>query len=104
MAIMTSIYHLPIQEQRLLDYLKQHGASSCKEIRNQIAIEHPSTIVSRIRANFGESCIKGQWRDGKNRYGEPIRFMMYSLSKEGHQKIFPVKKPFPGWINAIQRT
>lgn len=99
-----TIYDLSLQAQRLLEHLRQHGTSSTKELENNCAIRHPDTIVSRIRKAFGPEVIKGQWRNGRNKFGEPTRFMMYSLTKEGREKIFPVKKPFPAWINAIQRT
>lgn len=97
-----TIYHLPIQEQRLLEYLKEQGPSSCKEIRNRVSIEHPSTIVSRIRSVYGPDCIKGQWMDDRNQYGEKVRFMMYSLTAEGRNKIWPEKKPFPAWITQYE--
>lgn len=90
-----TIYNLPIQCQRLLEYLKEQGPSSCKEIRNRVSIEHPSTIVSRIRSVYGPDCIKGQWREGRNRFGEKTRFMMYSLTTEGRKTIWPTRKPWP---------
>ena len=97
-------HNLPIQEQRVLEYLRQHSPASGKEIRNQLGIEHPTTIISRLRAVYGEEAIHGRLTQGRNLFGEKTHFMMYSLTKEGREKIFPVKKPFPGWINAIQRA
>jgi hypothetical protein len=78
-----TIHDLPTQYGRLLNHLRDHGPASTKEIENNCAIMHPSTIVSRIRAIYGDDTITGQWRTGRNSFGEKTRFMMYTLTKEG---------------------
>jgi hypothetical protein len=67
------------QQKRLLDYLTEHKRARTNELRSQLSIAHPDTIVSRIRAVYGYEVIKGHWMNGKNQFGEDVRFMMYEL-------------------------
>lgn len=95
-------HNLPIQEQRVLEYLRQHSPASGREIRNQLGIEHPTTIISRLRAVYGEDAIHGRLTQGRNRFGEKTHFMMYSLTKEGKERVWPVRLPWPNGITTIQ--
>lgn len=97
-----TIHDLPLQYARLLNHLRDHGPASTKEIENTCAIMHPSTIVSRIRAIYGNDTITGQWRTGRNKFGEKTKFMVYTLTKEGRARVWPIRKTFPAWINTIQ--
>ena len=69
------------QQKRLLDYLTEHKRASTNELRSQLSIAHPDTIVSRIRAVYGYEVIKGHWMNGKNQFGEDVRFMMYEFNQ-----------------------
>jgi hypothetical protein len=79
------------QQKRLLGYLAEHKRASTNELRSQLSIAHPDTIVSRIRAVYGYGAIRGYWMDGKNQFGEAVRFMVYEISDELTKK----KEPFP---------
>lgn len=83
------------QMKRLIDYLVIEKQASTNELRNQLGIAHPDTIVSRIRAVYGRDCITGHWMYGKNKFGEDVRFMMYRISDKLKAELTKVKPEFP---------
>ena len=65
------------QEERVVDWMKRKG-----EITSAIAytelgiIQLPKRIWNLKRMGY---TIKTEWREGKNRYGDKVRFCVYSL-------------------------
>lgn len=65
------------QEERVVDWMKRKG-----EITSAIAytelgiIQLPKRIWNLKRMGY---TIKTEWREGKNRYGDKVRFCAYSL-------------------------
>ena len=66
------------QEERVVDWMKRKG-----EITSAIAyvelgiIQLPKRIWNLKRMGYK---IKTEWREGKNRYGDKVRFCAYSLA------------------------
>ena len=65
------------QEERVLDWMRRKG-----EITSAIAytelgiIQLPKRIWNLKRMGY---TIKTEWREGKNRFGDKVRFCAYSL-------------------------
>ena len=65
------------QEERVVDWMKRKG-----EITSAVAyielgiIQLPKRIWNLKRRGYK---IKTEWREGKNRYGDKVRFCAYSL-------------------------
>jgi hypothetical protein len=65
------------QEERVLDWMKSNGEITSAAAHNELGIiQLPKRIWNLKRRGYK---IKTEWRVGKNRYGEKIRFIAYSL-------------------------
>lgn len=65
------------QKERILDYINEFGSITPMEAFADLGITKLATRVSEIDA-LGTPIHK-EWETGKNRYGESIRYMRYSL-------------------------
>lgn len=63
------------QHKAILDYLEAHGSITPMEAFNNLGITKLSTRISEmIRRGYKFRKVPVE---GKNRYGEPVRFMKY---------------------------
>jgi hypothetical protein len=71
------IEHKPTQNQRILDYIEEHGGITQREADDYLAITRlPSRIFDSRDQGYN---IVGEWVKGKNRFGEPVRVKRYRL-------------------------
>ena len=65
------------QEQRVIDYLKKNGSiTSIDAVMHLGIMDLPKRISNLIREGTD---INKEWEKGKNRYGENIHYMRYTL-------------------------
>ena len=65
------------QEDRVIDYLEKNGSITSMDAIYHLGImDLPKRISELIRKGTD---INKQWESGRNRYGEPIHYMRYSL-------------------------
>ena len=65
------------QEERVLNWIKSNGEITSATAYNELGIiQLPKRIWNLKRRGY---TIKTEWREGKNRYGEKVRFCAYSL-------------------------
>ena len=65
------------QEERVLNWIKSNGEITSAIAYNELGIiQLPKRIWNLKRRGY---TIKTEWREGKNRYGEKVRFCVYSL-------------------------
>jgi hypothetical protein len=66
------------QDERILEYIKEHGSITPMEAWNELGITKLATRVSYMSRYGGIDFIK-EFVRGKNRYGQPVCYMKYSL-------------------------
>ena len=65
------------QEERVLDWMKSKGEITSAIAYDELGIiQLPKRIWNLKRMGY---TIKTEWREGKNRYKEKVRFCAYSL-------------------------
>lgn len=65
------------QEQRLVEYLHKVKTASVRDIMLDVGIGSPTkAICNLMRSGYD---IRRKWVSGKNRFGEKVRWMEYSL-------------------------
>ena len=65
------------QEERVLDWMKRKGEITSAIAYNELGIiQLPKRIWNLKRMGYK---INTEWREGKNRYKEKVRFCAYSL-------------------------
>ena len=65
------------QEERVLDWMKRKGEITSAIAYDELGIiQLPKRIWNLKRMGY---TIKTEWREGKNRYKEKVRFCAYSL-------------------------
>lgn len=65
------------QEELVLDWMKRNGEITSAIAYDELGIiQLPKRIWNLKRRGF---TIKTEWREGKNRYGEKVRFCVYYL-------------------------
>lgn len=65
------------QEERVLDWMRNNGAITSAIAFSELGIiQLPKRIWNLKRRGYK---IKTEWREGKNRYGEKVRYCAYSL-------------------------
>ena len=65
------------QEERVLDWMKRNGEITSAITYNELGIiQLPRRIWNLKHRGYK---IKTEWREGKNRYKEKVRFCAYSL-------------------------
>lgn len=65
------------QDERIFNYIKEHGSITPMEAWNELGITKLATRVSemsRAGIQFDKEMVKG-----KNRYGKPVSYMRYRL-------------------------
>ena len=72
------------QHERIIAYIKRFGSISSMEAFRDLGITKLSTRISELKAQGIE--FEQQYEEGRNRFGEDIRFMRYWLSEEECQK------------------
>jgi hypothetical protein len=71
------IEHKPTQNQRILDYIEEHGSITQKEADRFLGVTRlPSRIFDLKDQGYN---IVGEWVKVKNRFGEPCRVKRYRL-------------------------
>lgn len=66
------------QEERVVDWMKRKGEITSAIAYNELGIiQLPKRIWNLKRMGYK---IKTEWREGKNRYGDKVRFCAYSLA------------------------
>ena len=65
------------QEERVLDWMKRNGEITSSIAYDELGIiQLPKRIWNLKRIGY---TIKTEWREGKNRFGDKVRFCVYSL-------------------------
>ena len=65
------------QEGRVLDWMKRNGEITSAIAYDELGIiQLPKRIWNLKRMGY---TIKTKWREGKNRFGDKVRFCAYSL-------------------------
>ena len=68
------------QAERIIEFMEQNGSITSMDAFNDLGITKLSTRISEMRASG--MAIDGVMEKKKNRFGEPVRFMRYSIVKE----------------------
>lgn len=64
---------------RVMEYIDTHGSITALEAWTEIGVYDLRTRISEIRkAGFP---IIGEYENGKNKYGEPVRFKRYRIGE-----------------------
>lgn len=93
------------QSDKLLSYLKTHERISLLACIKSLGIVNPAAVVSEIRKKHGKRCIETKHVEVMNNSGTGmINLPEYELTKYGRAVIFPVKKPFPGWLSIVKQV
>ena len=65
---------------RIIEYMKKHGGITSQDAFRELGITRLSARIKELRqCGYNISTIMV---DGQNRYGEPVRYGLYKLSKE----------------------
>ena len=67
------------QCERIIDYINKHGSITTMEAFNDLGITRLASRIHDLRDDGYQ--IKRETIRGKNRYGEPVHYMRYSLEK-----------------------
>lgn len=67
------------QKQKVLKYINDYGSITSWEAYSDLGIMQLGARIDGLQKD-GYS-FKKEWEQRKNRYGEPVRFMKYSLSE-----------------------
>ena len=68
------------QGERIVKYMQDYGTITPMEAFSDLGITKLATRVSELRREGVK--INKEPVERKNRYGEPVRYMQYSLEKE----------------------
>ena len=77
-------YKYMTQGERVLEYLKDHDTISPMEAFSKLGITKLATRVSELQKDG--YTFKKEWCDSKNRFGERVRYMVYSQPKKKRGK------------------
>ena len=67
--------------QRVLAYMSEHGSITGQQAINDLGMTELRSRISEImRAGFP---IKKEWQNSKNKFGETVSFVRYSLEVDG---------------------
>lgn len=72
--------HVTPQAHMILSYMNRHGSISQIEATEDLGITKLSTRVSEM-VRAGVKGINKHMEDGTNRWGQPCRYMRYSLDR-----------------------
>lgn len=70
------------QDERILKFIEEHGSISPMEAWNELGITKLATRVSYMRRHCGIEFEK-YYVKTRNRFGEPVSYMRYSLKNGG---------------------
>lgn len=91
------------QTARLLEYLRKHERISLIGCIRSLGITNPSAIVSEIRKKYGKEVIKTGSVWVQSNRGEWFKMPEYTITKQGREKIWPVKKTWPEWLSIVKQ-
>lgn len=86
------------QSARLLEYLRKHDRISALGAIKSLGITDLRKAICELRKIYGFNSFKTGSVWVQSNRGEWFRMPEYTLTKQGREKIWPVKKPFPAWI------
>ena len=67
--------------QRVLAYMSEHGSITGQQAINDLVMTELRSRISEImRAGFP---IRKEWQNSKNKFGETVSFVRYSLEVDG---------------------
>lgn len=67
--------------QRVLAYMSEHGSITGQQAINDLGMTELRSRISEImRAGFP---IRKEWQNSKNKFGETVSFVRYSLEVDG---------------------
>ena len=69
------------QHQRIAEYIKRYGSITSYEAFRDLGITKLTTRISEMRKDkrYKDVEILGEWEEGDNRFGEPDRYMRYTM-------------------------
>jgi hypothetical protein len=65
------------QHKKIADYIEKYGSITQFEAYRDLGITYLTTRISEMRRNGLD--IVGEWETGENRFGEPDRYMRYTI-------------------------
>ena len=73
------------QSERIIDYIKQFGSISPLEAFRDLGITKLATRISEMKKEGME--FDQEFMKSKNRFGETVHYMRYSLPKKDKQEV-----------------
>ena len=64
-------------EERVLQYMEQHGSIDQQRANRDLGCSRLAEYIRRLKASGVE--IADEWKNGKNRFGEPVRWKEYRI-------------------------
>lgn len=65
-------------EERVYDYMRQHGSIDQQRANRDLGVSRLAEYIRRLKASGVE--IADEWKNGKNRFGEPVRWKEYRIA------------------------
>ena len=65
------------QRERILDYIREHGSITTMDAFMDLGIARLASRIHDLRSDGYN--IHGEMVTGKNRWGQPVRYMEYTL-------------------------
>lgn len=66
------------QKQRIINYIRDYGSITSFEAYKDLGITQLATRIKELKEEGYE--FKTEWKNDKNRYGEPISYKRYYLA------------------------
>ena len=65
-------------EERVLQYMEQHGSIDQQRANQDLGCSRLAEYIRRLKVSGVE--IADDWKSGKNRFGEPVRWKEYRIA------------------------
>ena len=77
---MAKVKHIPTQNDRIIEYLKEHGSITHLSAEQHLGICRLASRISDLkRMGF---VFETEWKEVQNRYGEKTRVKSYRFAEE----------------------
>lgn len=68
-------------EDRVIEYMKEYGGITSMDAFRDLGVTRLSAVIFTAKKHGHE--IETTWESSRNRYGDPVSFVRYSLKGEG---------------------
>lgn len=72
--------HIKPKARAVLDYLMMGGGATVREAQDALGMTEVRSRISEL-INAGVPIVK-KWETGQNKFGEPVRYIRYSIKNE----------------------